>query len=75
MNRNSFEYTPSRWLTRRDAAHYAGISVDKLDDLANAGVITKVKYNPAKNGRVLFDKVSIDAYIKSLIVPIRRAGT
>lgn len=67
-------YTPSRWLTRKDAAHYAGISVDKLDDLAKDGVITKVKYNHAKNGRVLFDKVSIDAYIKSLIVPIRRAG-
>ena len=73
MIKNS-NYTPTRWLTRKDAAHYAGISVDKLDDLANAGVITKVKYNPAKNGRVLFDKVSIDAYIKSLIVPIRRAG-
>ena len=73
MNKSSI-YTPSRWLTRKDAAHYAGISVDKLDDLANAGVIIKAKYNPAKNGRVLFDKVSIDTYIKSLIVPIRRPG-
>ena len=72
MNRTP-EYTPSRWLTRKDAAHYAGISVDKLDDLANAGVITKVKYNPAKNGRVLFDKVSIDNYLKTLIVPVGRA--
>lgn len=68
-------YTATRWLRRKDAAHYAGISIDKLDDLAKAGCITKVKLDPAKGGGVLIDKLSIDAYFKSLIVPVKGART
>ena len=69
MNNNNYSLTP--WMTRIDAAAYAGVSVDTIDDLAKAGCIKRAKLNPAKCGRVLIDKKSIDNYIKSKMVIVK----
>ena len=60
-----------RWLTRAEAAEYARLSIDKIDDLAKAHLINSVKTNSAKCGRVLIEKASIDRYYESLMKQVR----
>ena len=67
----SMNNTLSNWMTRAEAAAYASVSKDTIDDWAKAGLIVKHKLNSAKCGRVLFDRKDIDKYIKSKMIQVK----
>lgn len=56
------------YLNRKEAADYANVSIDTIDRLAADGLLEKIKINPAKNGKVLIPRKSIDKLLNSLIV-------
>ena len=57
-----------KYLSREDAAVYAGVSTDTIDRWATDGKIVKIK-DPKKapNSKVLFPIASIDAYLETLM--------
>ena len=63
---------PTPWLSRKEAAQYAHVSKDTIDRWVSIGYIKRIKLNQAKNGRVLIDRKSIDAFFRqcSSVPPI-----
>jgi hypothetical protein len=55
---------PTSWITRKEAAQYAHVSTDTIDRWISIGYIQRIKLNQAKNGRVLIDRKSIDAFFR-----------
>lgn len=55
---------PSSWFSRKEAAQYAHVSTDTIDRWVSIGYIKRIKLNRAKNGRVLIDRKSIDAFYR-----------
>ena len=55
---------PTPWLSRKEAAQYAHVSKDTIDRWVSIGYIKRIKLNQAKNGRVLIDRKSIDAFFR-----------
>lgn len=55
------------YFTRQDAADYADVSTDTIDRWISNGFIPKIKTNPAKNGKVLIPKKSLDKFLNSSI--------
>ena len=51
-------------LTRKEAAEYLRLSLRKLDALAAADQIRRVKLGEGKRGRVLFRRTDLDAYVQ-----------
>lgn len=60
----------SPWLSRKDAAKYACVSVDTIDDWIKKGWIKRSKLHPARNGRVIIDRKSIDMFYRQCQVGI-----
>ena len=58
----------SPWMSRQEAASYAGVSTDTIDNWLKAG---KVKYNKLANGRpgaVRIDRDSLRRFLTSRVV-------
>ena len=53
----------SKYLSREEAAAYASVSVDTIDDLRKKGYIKWGKNNNAKCGKVWILKTSLEEYI------------
>lgn len=68
MNINNLELKTKDYLDRKEAASYANVSIDTIDRLAADGLLEKIKINPARNGKVLIPRKSIDKLLNSLIV-------
>ena len=68
---NTKHFISPKYLSREDAAVYAGVSTDTIDRWATDGKIVKIKdTKKAPNSKVLFPIASIDAYLESLISKI-----
>ena len=55
---------PTTWFSRKEAARYAHVSTDTIDHWGTMGYIKKIKLCRAKNGRVLIERKSIDAFYR-----------
>ena len=60
----------SPWLSRKDAAKYACVPVDTIDDWTRKGWIKRSELHPARNGRVIIDRKSIDKFYRQCQVGI-----
>ena len=58
------------YLSRKDAADYANVSIDTIDRWVANGFVEKIKTNPAKNGKVLIPRKSIEKFLNSLLCKI-----
>ena len=71
IKEDSLESKPEKaspWMTRKEAASYAGVSTDTIDNWLKAG---KVKYNKLANGRpgaVRIDRDSLRRFLTSRVV-------
>ena len=54
----------SPWISRKDAALYACVSIDTIDYWIKNGWIKRIKTNQARCGRVIIEKKSIDAFFR-----------
>lgn len=61
-----FEMSP--WMTRREAAKYARVSTDTIDNWCTAGHIKKSKLGVGRPGSVLIDRDSLEKFLRSRIV-------
>ena len=66
---------PTSWITRKEAAQYAHVSTDTIDRWVSIGYIKRIKLNQAKNGRVLIDRKSIDAFFRQCSSAAPSLGT
>ena len=64
----SVEETRSDWLTRKEAAAYAKVSTDTIDDWCAQGYIEKSKLGGGKAGTVLISRESLEKHIRSCVV-------
>lgn len=58
----------SPWTSRKDAAAYAGVCVDTIDNWRKAGYIKDCKLADGRPGRVLIDRKSLKHYLASRVV-------
>ena len=58
------------YLSRKDAADYANVSIDTIDRWVANGFVEKIKTNPAKIGKVLIPRKSIEKFLNSLLCKI-----
>jgi excisionase family DNA binding protein len=52
---------PKRFLSVREASHYAGVSEDSIRNLLAGGNLTALRPVP---GRVVIDRQELDAYVR-----------
>lgn len=67
------EYS-SPWMSRQEAASYAGVSTDTIDNWRKAGKIKYAKFVDTRPGRVMIDRNSLRRFLNSRVVvdPHRR---
>ena len=67
------EYS-SPWMSRQEAASYAGVSTDTIDNWRKAGKIKYSKLADERPGRVMIDRNSLRRFLNSRVVvdPHRR---
>jgi len=59
------------WISRDEAAQYACLSKDSIDDLIKRGVVKAAKLGSARCSRVIIDRDSLDRFIKSRMVRVK----
>ena len=57
----------SPWMSRQDAAQYACVSTDTIDNWCAAGYIDKAKVGAGRPGSVLIDRNSLEKFLRSKI--------
>ena len=64
----------SPWMSRQEAASYAGVSTDTIDNWRKAGKIKYSKLADERPGRVMIDRNSLRRFLSSRVVsnPHRR---
>ena len=64
----------SPWMSRQEAASYAGVSTDTIDNWRKAGKIKYAKFVDTRPGRVMIDRNSLRRFLNSRVVvdPHRR---
>lgn len=60
-----------RWLNTKEASHYLGYSKDHIHKLKESQLVEGIHYFK-KAGRILFDKVELDNWVK-LTIPRNQA--
>lgn len=63
----SQELTPSPWMTRAEAARYARVSTDTIDNWCTAKYIKRSKLAAGKPGNVRIDQDSLEKFLRSRI--------
>ena len=65
----------SPWMSRKEAAAYAGVREDTIDNWRKAGYIKDCKLAEGRPGRVLIDRKSLKRYLASRVIndPYKRA--
>lgn len=58
----------SPWLTREEAATYAKVSKDTVDNWIKSGYIRYIKTAEGRPGRILIDKCSLEKFLRSKVV-------
>ena len=61
------EYS-SPWMSRQEAASYAGVSTDTIDNWRKAGKIKYSKLADERPGRVMIDRNSLRRFLTSRVV-------
>lgn len=62
------DFRMREYLSRQEAADYANVSIDTIDRLTANGLLDKIKINPARNGKVLIPRKSIDKLLINFLV-------
>lgn len=63
----SQELTPSPWMTRAEAARYAHVSTDTIDNWCAAKYIERAKLGTGRPGSVLIVRGSLEKFLRSRI--------
>ena len=57
----------SPWITRAEAAEYARVSTDTIDNWCAAGYLEKSKIGNGRPGRVRIDRNSLEKFLRSKV--------
>jgi|GEM_PF-4682144 len=68
------ENETSPYLSRREAADWLKVSTDTVDNLIAAGKLRSSKLSPARCGRVLVDRRSLETFVHQHTVRVRRSA-
>ena len=66
------ETAASPYMTRKEAAKYARVSTDTIDNWCAAGVVEKSKLAGGRAGAVLIHRASLERFIRSRVVNRRK---